>query len=61
MACVITVIIPVFEVSYEVDVTMNMLVRELKAELEVLTGLPIGERRFDYHQASGVSASIFIR
>ena len=45
MACMITVIVPVFEVSYEVDVTMDMLVRELKAELEVLTGLPIGKKR----------------
>jgi len=38
----ITVVAPAFHVSYEIDVTKDMSVRELKAELEVLTGLPIG-------------------
>jgi len=38
----ITVIAPAFQVSYEIDVTKDMSVRELKAELEVMTGLPIG-------------------
>jgi len=49
MVC-ITIILPAFQVSYEVDVTEDMLVRDLKAELEVLTGLPIGAN-FNYHQS----------
>jgi hypothetical protein len=47
----ITVVVPAFQVSYEeVDVTEDMLVRDLKAELEVLTDLPIGVK-FNYHQS----------
>ena len=41
MAC-ITVIAEELEVSYEVDVTKDMLVRDLITELEALMGLPIG-------------------
>jgi len=49
MACV-TIIVPALRVSYEVDVTKDMLVRDLKAELEVLTGLPIGANS-NFHQS----------
>ena len=38
----ITITVPAFQVNYEVDVTKDMLVRDLRTELEVLTGLPIG-------------------
>ena len=41
MTC-ITVIVPAFQLSYEVAVTKDTLVRDVKAELEVLTGSPIG-------------------
>ena len=47
MACM-TIIVPAFQVYYEVDVTKDMLVRDLKADLEVLTGLPIGAN-FNFH------------
>ena len=47
MTC-ITIIVPALQVSYEVDVTKDMLVRDLKAELEILTGLPIGA---NFHQS----------
>jgi hypothetical protein len=44
MTC-ITIIVPALQVSYEVDVTKDMLVRDLRAELEILTGLPIEKQR----------------
>jgi hypothetical protein len=47
MTC-ITIVVPAFQVNYEVDVTEDMLVRDLKVELEVLTALPIGVK-FNYH------------
>jgi len=49
MAC-ITITVPELEVSYEVDVTEDMLVRDLRAELKVLTGLLVGAD-FYYHQS----------